>query len=786
MTTLHIFPLRENKAPAVPKGTSWRDWSGDVHTAIQGVMIPAGVFVIDLDLYKGVDHGQVERAIGCALPWSAARLQRTPGSGEHYAFAAPDGVKLHQGQDIGGLLGFDSRAAGDGYIATGEGYTPLHPCGVTIALANPSMLPTLPPAAVEFFSRSHSRAATVPAPAGLPVVAQGFQQFLAAQPLGLSLDEIEAHLAALPDDAARGDAWLRVGMAVWHETQGSDDGWCLFDEFSQRAGDVYDYNKNWARWCSWGNAGGKDPITFATVIHMARPEVELPPVEQVMESVWQLKARIEAALYAKLKDVEVPEFGRITHASIFEVCPRRLQAIATGCYWQPVGAKGVWLLNHSEYLNFHAQQTAHEFITERFGVVFNRELVELAARVAHAADPSLGSTVERYIREVMSIAPTAIMKYLEFENQRHAVGYSVDMFADSSVMQLEENSVRIVYQHRPLAARVDVEFDRRIVDDYLQHFGRFHELMEFICAARFAVDRKKAYLWIHAGSDWGKGFLMSVFGAANLDISVDLSMTEIEKMFEGAPVGRGAHEFRRAMILNFNEVKGIKRELKEIESTLRLAPKHQMMSTVDVYAKLLWSADGIGSLVSEEGVEDQLANRISVFREVDCAVGIGERPLYQEVGGRTYHAVICQYAAQYMNARIEQYRALGRDGSSKQAQQYLEAFHDAYGIGKLYGVTSEALPAMADDLLADIHAVPFQDRFEMGIVEHPAGSGRLYLAAPRRFVSEWIKGRYSRSELGTLAAKMPDLVALISADGRGRTVGTWVNGKSRKLLALRD
>ena len=51
MTALHIFPLRENKAPAVPKGTSWRDWSGEVHTAMRGVMIPAGVFVIDLDLY---------------------------------------------------------------------------------------------------------------------------------------------------------------------------------------------------------------------------------------------------------------------------------------------------------------------------------------------------------------------------------------------------------------------------------------------------------------------------------------------------------------------------------------------------------------------------------------------------------------------------------------------------------------------------------------------------------------------------------------------------------------
>ena len=786
MTTLHKFPLRENKAPAVPKGTSWRDWTGAVTTPLFGIMVPHGAFIIDIDYYKGVTREDVERAIGCRLDWDAAGLQDTLNGGRHYAFGVPHGAVLHQGQDIGGLVGFDTRATGDGYIATGEGYTVLAPMGIDWTLLNPHLLPQLPAAAVEFFSRSHSKVQTVSNEALAPI-ARDFGTFLNAQPIGLSGDQIEQHLALLSDeDSTNGDTWLRVGMAIYHETGGSDDGWILFDEFSQRTTDQtkYDQAANYQRWQSFGNRNDKLPITFASVMQMVRVEQSLPALDEVGEEAYELARKIEFTLYKMFEGLELPNIGQVTHASVFEVCPRRIHAIITGCYWQPVGAKGIWLLNDSEHLNFHGEKSAHEFIAVKFGKVMNASVVELAARIAHEANPLLASTVERYIREALAVAPAAIMQHLEYANQRTSVAYSVDMFADRSQMQLEENAVRIIYQHKELQARVEAANRPDIIADYIEHFPRFHALLDFIVAARFAADRKKAYLWIHADSDWGKGFLMSVFDDSNLGISVDLSMSEIEKMFEGAPVGRAPHEFKRSMVLNFNEVKGIKRELKEIESTLRLAPKHQMTSRVDVYAKLLWSADSIGSLVSEEGVEDQLANRISAFKEIGRG-GIAQRALYIEVGGRAYHAVIAHHTAQYMNAQIEQYRLLGADGASKRAQQFLDAFHDCYGIGKLYGLTSEALPAMADNILADIAGMPFQDKFAAGIVEHPPMSGAFYLGAPRRFVSEWIRNRYSRSELGTLASRMPELVSLISADGEGVAVSTWVDGKNRKLLKLR-
>ena len=83
MSTLVKFPLRSNKAPAVPKGTSWKDFTGKVTTAMWGIAVPKGALVIDLDTYKGVTRAVVDDLIGCALPWDAAILQRTKNGGEH-------------------------------------------------------------------------------------------------------------------------------------------------------------------------------------------------------------------------------------------------------------------------------------------------------------------------------------------------------------------------------------------------------------------------------------------------------------------------------------------------------------------------------------------------------------------------------------------------------------------------------------------------------------------------------------------------------------------------------
>lgn len=258
------FPLQSNKAPAVPKGTAWQDYTGEVNTPLIGIMIPKGVYLIDIDTYKGVSTDDVEQALGCSLDWDNAELQETLNGGHHYGFKCSQ--DLMQGSNLLGVKGFDTRSAGKGYIATGEGYDDVTVLGIEEALAYPEGLPELPPEAIKRLSAGPKQELIL---AG-DNEDDGLMSAVLSQGLEMTYDEMQAYLDLLDDRfVIDQDEWYKKGMAIWHETQGSEEGYQLFDTFSRRSPDNYNESKNRSRWESFGNKSGTNPITFASVIHDA-------------------------------------------------------------------------------------------------------------------------------------------------------------------------------------------------------------------------------------------------------------------------------------------------------------------------------------------------------------------------------------------------------------------------------------------------------------------------------------------------------------------------------------
>lgn len=774
MSALVKFPLRSNKAPAVPKGTSWKDFTGKVATPMWGIAVPNGALVIDLDTYKGVTRAVVDDLIGCALPWDAAILQRTKNGGEHYAFATT--AKLTQGKDIAHISGFDTRTAGDGYIATGQGYTELTPFGLDYALLNAAVvLPQLPQIAVDFFSKDHTLS-KIEVPADAPATTLDFAQFLLNRPMGLKPDEIADYLQRLPECYLHGDDWLHTGMSIWHETQGSDDGWLLFDEFSQRAPDVYNEAKNLARWRSFGNKTGVKPRTFASVIDAVNKHeagTALPSEDEISPEARRLARTIEFRLGQLLGQENVPAL---------EVSPAVIHLILTGVFWSTSG-KEIRILSDAENLNQHGYERGYRFITHKFGHPVNNKVLDELARSACAreAGDSTPAAVERYVRSVAGVVSTGILEYLEYHNQRATIRYSSDMFAERTTMLMGRDEVNITYKHEPYEADRTVRstVDHRVVADYKEHFPRIDLLLGFITAARFSRDRKKAYLWVQAPSDWGKDLLMAVF--QHLGFSVNVNMSDVERMIEGGPSGKTPEMFKRKIVLNLNEVKSIKREIKELESTLTMTPKFQMTTTVDLYAKILWSADNIPSLIGEEGVEDQLANRINMFDETATG-SIHNRKLFNEVGAAVYFDNLVYYIRDTLNGMISDYIAMGRGGSERNAQQWLNEFHAEYNVGRNHGLLSDALPRMAESLVADIKGVVFHEQQGIGVRNE---GDNWFISSPKKFVNDWIRRTYSQSEIGMHVPKVDDLLRLISADGSGKATPTRIGGSLVRALRIK-
>jgi hypothetical protein len=90
-------------------------------------------------------------------------------------------------------------------------------------------------------------------------------------PLGLTLDEMRETLADLPRDYWRDDrdGWLQVGFALHHETEGSDQGFKLWHDFSQDS-EKFDKSDQRRVWRSFGKSGARKPLRFATLMNAAK------------------------------------------------------------------------------------------------------------------------------------------------------------------------------------------------------------------------------------------------------------------------------------------------------------------------------------------------------------------------------------------------------------------------------------------------------------------------------------------------------------------------------------
>ena len=91
-----------------------------------------------------------------------------------------------------------------------------------------------------------------------------------AERVTMSLAQVRDTLMLIPNDAADYDSWLNNGMATWHQTEGSAEGFEIWVEWSSQS-----WKHNLAecekKWRSFNEAGkGRAPITFRTVIREAK------------------------------------------------------------------------------------------------------------------------------------------------------------------------------------------------------------------------------------------------------------------------------------------------------------------------------------------------------------------------------------------------------------------------------------------------------------------------------------------------------------------------------------
>lgn len=275
-----IFPVsvyqKNGKFVKKPKVKSWQKYESsqqEIEESINlGVSPVDGLVVFDVDTYKGITTKDIDEKLGVQLDWELAFLQKTPSGGEHYVFSTNRPIK--QGTDLLGLEGFDSRCSGKGWITIGEGYSATKEQAIEVL------------SGVDEFSVGYLPEEVIDKLSSDTQQSEEFSDDLTAVLANTPIDldhPVEYYIDELTNDHASLD-WLTVGMAIYHQTEGSEYGWKLFDEFSKKAPDQYDHDMNRRRWDSFSNDNNSNPVTFASVIKLVgKKEVNCKNVVKKLE-----------------------------------------------------------------------------------------------------------------------------------------------------------------------------------------------------------------------------------------------------------------------------------------------------------------------------------------------------------------------------------------------------------------------------------------------------------------------------------------------------------------------
>jgi len=107
--------------------------------------------------------------------------------------------------------------------------------------------------------------------ASTPKLADPDDPFIGLEPrLGLDVDQMEDLLRQLDPDISR-DEWIRVGMALHHETEGDDTGFALWNDWSAPGHKYPGEEALWQQWDSFTRRAGpgQRQVTMASVIKLA-------------------------------------------------------------------------------------------------------------------------------------------------------------------------------------------------------------------------------------------------------------------------------------------------------------------------------------------------------------------------------------------------------------------------------------------------------------------------------------------------------------------------------------
>ena len=462
-------------------------------------------------------------------------------------------------------------------------------------------------------------------------------------------------------------------------------------------------------------------------------------------------------------------------------------------FFVPGKSKFGLINRENKYIELHFVDYLDTF-RRTFGRIFHSDLLTAAVAEIAVKKGLKPNEQTALMKTALSLEHDPLIDNLKLYRQITSLAPRVDLFAQRGTITVADDVATIRLTHRSFVAPRPVAPAQYadVVADYLQHFPEFSDFLQLILHARFAVDRREAFVWLHSSSSWGKGFLVEIF--SQLGLVVDVATKEIEAAMEGKPVGLSLSDMLRPWVTFTDEFKHASSELKQLNCKMTLSPKNQLRCTVPLYTKLFASAENVRSLVGD-GVEEQFDRRFAYLAPATSIAKLEDRPLFRALGNGAYLAAMVSFVADALNDGVKKLKAEGQAESEKIAGNFVRRYQAEHRLSAAFGSIDASIASIADEIrhaliaygrwkpLDGLYAAKPDAVLGMGApleqillrkadIGFAAVTDRGYLRRrvlilrdPTMFVGRYLSASDDRSAVAKMRYKVDDIVRQIGASG---------------------
>jgi hypothetical protein len=394
-------------------------------------------------------------------------------------------------------------------------------------------------------------------------------------------------------------------------------------------------------------------------------------------------------------------------------------------------------------------------------------------------------------RDKWNIKISDIYDTITVRNSYDLLVYKSDLFLSQQKVEKDDltktitvttNKLHIREIEEPTISKVDYI---EIVKDYKKHFPYFDELLKLVIDMRLAKNRKASFLHLRVKSDWGKSFLSGLFQNLEIGFEIDYHNLMNKGANDIAPI-----QVRNSFVLLLDEFNNFSSEMKKLSHDFKFAPKFGMTEKVELYLKILFSAEKSPSFSG--GVDDQIVNRVMVMDiEDDKSMKLTERKIYLKHGNAKYMSALERYAYLKLRKYLDEYLNMDRFEAHKKADNEVRNTLEKYkmkDVANLNDETKSVINETIHDIL-DSDEMTLNPKFrdiKNNIIKIETGVyiGKVFIKQAKRTFETILKNTVSESEFKKMKWKLSDLNSIVNivVDSRNKTIS--IGSKKMKGLVI--